>query len=91
MPLKPGTIATVDYKGSMAQAIEEAFKEEWLKVMGSAAPASNPQMQLLFIAIAKGVVRHLASHADAFKVNITFDGTSYNTAIKIEIQEPPQT
>jgi hypothetical protein len=91
MPLKPGTIATEYYTGSMAKAIEDAFKEEWPKVMGSAAPDSNPQMQLLFIAIAKGVVRHLAAHADAFKVNVTFDGTSFSTAIQIEIQEPPLT
>jgi len=48
-------------------------------------------MQLLFVAIAKGVVRHLANNADAFKISVFFDGSSYQTTVKIEATEPPLT
>jgi len=83
MPLKPGTITPTDYVGSMAEAIEKAFSNEWPKVMGSEAPGSNPQMQLLFIAIAQGVIRHLVDHPEAFVINLGFDGTSFNASVSI--------
>ncbi|MEO1515428.1 MAG: hypothetical protein AAFV95_10455 [Bacteroidota bacterium] len=62
-----------DFTNSMAQAMEQAFRAEWPNIMGTDDPAPPPsdQMRLLFIAIAQGVVRHLASHPEAFDIRIT--------------------
>jgi len=70
MALKAGTIA--DFSDSMAEAIENAFLEEWPKVMGGAAdevPEMNEQMKLIFVAVAQGVVRYLTDHAEAFHIH----------------------
>jgi hypothetical protein len=32
---------------------------------------TSPDLQLLFVAIAQGVVRYLADHADSFQVSVT--------------------
>jgi hypothetical protein len=74
MALKPGTKGNLS--GSMAEAIEKAFRAEWPKVMeGSDLPAeTSPDMQLLFTAIAQGVVKHLKENADAFQVSVSVSG-----------------
>lgn len=80
MSLKPGTRIPqpggVDgWAGSMAQAMEEAFLQEWPVVMnGAKTPDSNDQMKLMFIAIARGVVKHLVENHDSFKVTVTGGG-----------------
>lgn len=64
MALKAGTIG--DFSDSMAEVIENAFLEEWPEAMGGAdKPETNPQMRLLFVAVAQGVVRYLTDHAEA--------------------------
>jgi len=80
MPLKAGTKA--EYTGSMAQAIEQAFRTAWptfIKTMDLPATTS-PDMQLLFVAIAQGVVKYLADHDDSFKVTVTVSGGYTATA-----------
>lgn len=67
MGLKAGTVASLT--GSMAQAMENAMEQEYLAVKGEALPAMGAEdRQLLFAAIAQGVVRHLADNPDAFRV-----------------------
>ncbi len=69
MNLKAGTIN--DMTSSMAEAMEAAFLEEWPNAMGSQEkPTMNNQMRLMFVAMAKGVVRHIVANPDAFKVTI---------------------
>ena len=81
MPLKAGTIE--DFSGSMAEAIETAFLNAWPSAMGAApTPPVNPQMQLLYVAIAKGVISYLAANKDAFVLNTTYDGTTYVTTVQ---------
>jgi hypothetical protein len=64
MTLKAGT--SEDFANSMAAAIERAMQQEWPKVMGAdSAFESNPQLRLLCIAVAQGVVRHLVDQAAA--------------------------
>jgi len=55
---------------SMLEAIEAAFRENWPDVMGHAELPDeiNPQMRLVFAAIAQGVVKHLANCDESFKV-----------------------
>ena len=74
MPLDSGTKApgATTYDGSMAAAMEQAFKEEWPTVMGDAdIPASSEQLNLMFRAIAQGVIRHLAQNSASMKVTVT--------------------
>ena len=85
MALKAGTIQ--DYGNSMAQAMEEAFLEEWPRVMtdDQPKPTSTNQMKLLFIAIAQGIVRHLADHADSFDVSVAANA-GHNHAASVTVQ-----
>ena len=63
MSIKAGTNA--EFPGSLAEAIEHALKKEWPYVMGEGQTVeSNPQMRLLCIAVAQGVIRYLKDHAN---------------------------
>ena len=83
MPLNSGTRAQGSgiYSGSMADAMEKAFLEEWPYVMGEAdLPASSEQLNLMFRAVAQGVIRHLKQNSTSMKVSVTFKvGTSTHT------------
>ena len=69
MALKPGTVA--DFDNSMAQAIENAMRAEWPRVMGSEQSFdSNPQLKLLCVAVAQGVVRYLRDNPSSLKVTV---------------------
>ena len=62
MVLKAGS--TADFEGSLAQAMDEAFKREWRQVMGEELSESRRRdLQLLLRAIAQGIVAHLTAHA----------------------------
>lgn len=59
------------YIKSMADDMEVAFKKEWKHIMGGdQSPKVDKQLQLMFIAVAQGVVRHLIDNKSAFEVNI---------------------
>ena len=77
MALKAGTIA--NFSDSMAEAIENAFLEEWPEAMGGAdKPETNPQMKLLFVAVAQGVVRYLKDYAgDSILVEVSVKSTNH--------------
>lgn len=75
---------TGSYGGSMAEAIEQAFLEQWLGIMGSAPPDPSPQMKLLFLAVAEGVVRHLVANPQAFEIK--FSGFDKEVNLSIEIK-----
>jgi hypothetical protein len=73
LPLKAGTVD--DFGDSLAQAIEAAMQAAWPSVMGAGQSfQSNPQLKLLCVAVAQGVVRHLRDNAGAFKVTVTDAG-----------------
>lgn len=71
--LKAGT--TNSLANSMAADIENAFLAEWPKVMGDdqPVPAPSPEMRLLFVAVAQGVIRHLKDNAQALEVTVNDD------------------
>lgn len=84
MPLKAGTID--DMSASMAQAMIDAFNNDWGKVMGDAPkPDNTDQMKLLFTAVAQGVVQHLKAHATDFEVTVTDSGTGTDTGTVTKI------
>lgn len=88
MELKPGTISPNDLSRSMAQAMEDALRHHWPLVMGDRPiPFDNRFLQLLFVAIAQGVVRHLEENPEAFKVRVDVPlggGTAVGEVIHIE-------
>ncbi len=73
--IKAGTVA--DFTGSMAEAMENALRIEWVKVKGIAFPEVNEDdRRLMFVSIAQGVVRYLKDHAAEFMpiaVDVTQD------------------
>lgn len=82
MALKPGSVtlgrtpANSEWTLSMAKAMEDAFLAEWpIAMPDQPVPTVNDQMRLLFVAIAKGVVKHLGDNGSAFQVAI---GTANN-------------
>jgi hypothetical protein len=72
----------------MAQAIEQAFRKEWpCLVDGVTLPATtSPEMQLLFIAVAQGVVGYLKKHIKSFKVKVSGPGTGYTVTVTLETE-----
>jgi hypothetical protein len=89
MALKAGTKdpgAAGAYENSMAEAIEQAFLDEWRFVMkDQPPPKQTDQMKLLFVAVARGVVAHLAAHPEAFKYGFSTSSLTVNGQLnKIE-------
>ncbi|MDB5121296.1 MAG: hypothetical protein JWN56_2514 [Sphingobacteriales bacterium] len=83
MPLKPGT--HTDIAGSMAEAIQTAFNSHYKEIIGKDPPPSNKQFELLCIAVAEGVIKHLKEHSTDFKVKTTFEGSKiYDGVVTIE-------
>jgi hypothetical protein len=74
--LKAGTLD--DFTGSLAELIEHRF-DALLQADGLPGLPSGPADQVrdrrrLFVAIAQGVVGHLAANPDAFKASFTVPG-----------------
>ena len=79
--LKAGTNS--DFNASMAKAIEEAFKKEWLTVMQGGnsqaepqPPAFNAQMRIMFVAVAQGVVNHILNTPLSISITLHDSGGS---------------
>lgn len=66
MALEPGTTkGPFDrFTGSMADEMEKAFKDEFGRDI------SDRHLKIIFVAIARGVVKHLADNPDAFNVRL---------------------
>lgn len=76
--LKAGTSDSI--ADSMAAAMENAFRAEWPKVMGDDqdVPDPSPEMRLLFVAVAQGVIRHLKDNAQALEVTVGSAATTHD-------------
>lgn len=64
-PLKAGTVD--DFASSLAACIDQAMRNEWQARKGENLPESGPGVQdrqILFAAIAQGVLKFLADHVD---------------------------
>lgn len=89
MALKAGSLKEprkTEYEDSLAEAIEYAFKQEWSNAMGDMElPETSPQMQLLFVAVAQGIVGYLKKNAGSFE--ITFDTADLHThTVKCQVK-----
>ena len=84
MALKAGHVD--DFSGSLAEAIENAMKEEWQAVKGEPMPDTDPNdRRILFVAIAQGVLGYLNAHTNDAINTIEFDtGAGTTDTLSIE-------
>ena len=71
-----GTLADFDTTDNMARAIEDAYSQMRISAGITEPLPSGPNaqdMRLLFLAVARGVIQHLAAHPQAFEVQATLD------------------
>jgi hypothetical protein len=78
MTMHAGTVA--HFGGSMAEAIDQAFAAELLALKGTPLPdASKDERQMLFAAIAQGVLAYL--HANQSDLTIVIGPATYQLQI----------
>lgn len=84
MPMKPGTTdSETAFSDSLAEAIDNAFKMEWLVVKGEPLPAGGEvERKILFAAIAQGLLDYLKDNEDYIK-NV-FAGSGKLPIIRID-------
>jgi hypothetical protein len=85
-----------NYTGSMADEMEDALNELREKDGLSALPANDRDRQMLFMAIARGVINHLQAREEAFQIQFTVDATTpasitVTTHPTINVQIPEDT
>lgn len=69
MAIKAGTVA--DFPNSLAEAMEDALKAEYLAVKGeSLTDQGLEDRRLLLVAVAQGLTRYLKSNVDAWKITV---------------------
>jgi hypothetical protein len=64
-----------DFDGSMAAAIEAAFAEVWGErgldpLPANPDPDERDNRRMLYLAIARGVIKHLKANPDSFAVSV---------------------
>ena len=86
MPLKPGHVS--DFTGSMAKAMEDALKSEWLAVKETPLPnVGGEDRQLLFVAIAQGILKYLDAHEADITTTTRHDTTSgHSHTVKLNVE-----
>ncbi len=69
MAIKAGTVA--DFSNSMAEAMEDALKAEYLALKGEALSDQGLEdRRMLLVAIAQGITRYLKSNLDAWQISV---------------------
>lgn len=72
MALKAGTVA--NFAGSLAEAMDNAMKQEWQAVKGVPLPSQGQEdRRLLFAAISQGIFVFLKAHEDELMNNISLE------------------
>ncbi len=81
MALKPGMLEEDGFLDSMAKEMEAVFREKLPFVVPGADPEmGEAERRLLFVAVAQGVVKHLAANPDAFKVEVSLSNGKGNVS-----------
>ena len=86
-----GTLADFDSTENMAREIENAFREMRLAAgITQPLPSGNnaQDMRIMILAIARGVIQHLAQHPEAFQVRVR-DGMATLTGTVTDISVHP--
>jgi hypothetical protein len=86
MAIKPGTLA--DFGGSMAAAMESELNlmlaDAGLPELPNAEPERSDHRRL-FVAIARGVVKHLLAQQTSMTVPYQDDGTNRTTSVALVV------
>jgi hypothetical protein len=86
-----GTLVDFDTTDNMARAIEDAYRQVRINAGITQPLPSGPNaqdMRLLFLAVARGVIQHLAAHPQAFEVRVTLDTNghpSHGTVTQVDV------
>lgn len=86
MAIKPGTL--VDFGGSMAAEMESELNAMLVFAGLPPLPASSPDRddhRRLFVAIARGVVKHLKAHQGDIEVPYHADGSNHTTSAVLDV------
>ena len=85
MALNAGDINNIS--ASMAGIMEDVFSTNLpIVVPGADASRGREERELLFVAVAQGVVQHLVANPDAFKVRVSVPSIGDADGEVIEIQ-----
>lgn len=87
MALKAGSVS--DFGGSLAEAMENEMKAEWLAVKGVALPdQGRDDRRLLLVSIARGLFVYLKAHEDDVINEITlYDDTGPGSSQTYEVTQ----
>ena len=86
MALKAGTVAS--FGNSLAEAMDNAMKQEWQAVKGVPLPSQGEEdRRLLFAAIAQGIFVFLKAHEDDLINKITLDDTGVGSPIDYDVTQ----
>lgn len=86
MPIKPGTLS--DFSGSMAEQIEIELNLMLTAASLPKLPDTFPHIndhRRLFVAIARGVVRHLKANAASIEVRYNDDGITETASTTLSV------
>ena len=79
MGLNAGSVAS--FANGMAEAMEISLQEEWLATKGVVLPQGGIEdRKLLFVAIARGVLRYLEDHENELITSITLESGGIETS-----------
>jgi len=86
MALKAGTVAS--FPNSLAEAMENAMKQEWQAVKGVPLPEQGEEdRRLLFAAIAKGIFVYFKANEDELMNNITLKDVGLGSDKNYEVTQ----
>ena len=86
MALKAGTVAS--FSNSLAEAMDNAMKQEWQAVKGVPLPsAGQDDRRLLFAAIAQGIFVYLKANEDDFMDKLTLRDTGLGSDKEYEVTQ----
>lgn len=86
MALKAGTVAS--FGSSLAEAMDNAMKQEWQAVKGVSLPSQGEEdRRLLFAAIAQGIFVFLKAHEDDLINKITLEDTGIGSPIDYDVTQ----
>lgn len=86
MALKAGTVAS--FGNSLAEAMDNAMKQEWQAVKGVPLPSQGEEdRRLLFAAISQGLFSFLKQHEDDLINKITLEDTGIGSPIDYDVMQ----
>ena len=83
MALKAGTV--LSFNDSMAEAMEDAFQEEWLAVKEESLPGGGEEeRKILFAAVAQGLLQYLEDNINgSLSVEVRVTSTDASSIVSV--------